>query len=448
MTTLINKEFYIDLYLEHLSESSFLYEQRLSLLDDPEITWKGIDDFEQRFEAHIDGLVVGEDLALEVCKQQAIEGDFGELHAAIRVFCRQNRFDLLKEITEGIDPEEKERIKAVSDAINEEFPENWNSNLVQLLNENYPNARAILPKLMGYKRLKFCEPLLELLQKNDVRNIPEILWTLGRLRDEKIRVPLFNNYLQQNDEAISSAAALALLRIGELKVINFCQHSVSKNWTLLLLGFSGNHWVIPDILKIGILDKAHPDCLIALGLLGDISAVEVLLNHLTNKELGKSAAQSLNLITGAELYEDVFIPEEIDEDELFEEELEKLKAGEPIYQPGKEPGVTLNRISQKPEDWINWWNINKSKFNPKVRYRNGKPYSPSCLLENLESEKSSRKIRQLAYEEFVIRYNIDFPFETEMPVVKQKQSIAKYEQWVKENENRFNKGQWYFAGKL
>ena len=34
-----------------------------------------------------------------------------------------------------------------------------------------------------------------------------------------------------------------------------------------------------------------------------------------------------------------------------------------------------------------------------------------------------------------------------MPVIEQKQSIANYEVWVKENENRFNRGQWYFAGK-
>ena len=38
-----------------IEEASFLYEQRLSLFDDPEITWLDIEDFEERFEAHIDG---------------------------------------------------------------------------------------------------------------------------------------------------------------------------------------------------------------------------------------------------------------------------------------------------------------------------------------------------------------------------------------------------------
>ena len=37
---------------------------------------------------------------------------------------------------------------------------------------------------------------------------------------------------------------------------------------------------------------------------------------------------------------------------------------------------------------------------------NGKPFSPACLLEALESEKSTRFVRQMAYEELVIRYDL------------------------------------------
>jgi hypothetical protein len=185
-----------------------------------------------------------------------------------------------------------------------------------------------------------------------------------------------------------------------------------------------------------------------LGLLGDISAVDTLLAQIANAELVESGARGLNLITGAEIYEEVFIPEKIDEDELFEEELETLKRSEPLYPPGQEPGVTLTRLSQKPEDWHKWWTANKSRFNPQIRYRNGKPYSPACLLENLESEKSPRQVRQLAYEELVIRYGVDFPFETGMFVAQQKQALATYAEWIKVNGSRFREGKWYFAGQV
>jgi len=45
-------------------------------------------------------------------------------------------------------------------------------------------------------------------------------------------------------------------------------------------------------------------------------------------------------------------------------------------------------------------------------------------------------VRQLAYEELVIRYGIDFPFETDMFVAQQKQALEKYTEWIKANASR------------
>jgi hypothetical protein len=90
------RAFLIEPYGEYFEEASFLYEQRLSLFEDLEVSWEDIGDFEERFEAHIDGLVVGDELALKVCQTQASEGDVGERHAALRVFCRQNRAEWIR----------------------------------------------------------------------------------------------------------------------------------------------------------------------------------------------------------------------------------------------------------------------------------------------------------------------------------------------------------------
>jgi hypothetical protein len=56
-------------------------------------------------------------------------------------------------------------------------------------------------------------------------------------------------------------------------------------------------------------------------------------------------------------------------------------------------------------------------------------------------------VRQLAYEELVIRYGIDVPFETDMLVLQQQLALAKYSEWMKVNGSRFKEGGWYFAGK-
>jgi hypothetical protein len=125
-----------------------------------------------------------------------------------------------------------------------------------------------------------------------------------------------------------------------------------------------------------------------------------------------------------------------------------LKKGEKLYPPGEEPGTVITRLSQKPEDRHDWGEENESLFSPGIRYRNGKPYSPACLLENLTSEKSIRQVRQSAYEELVIRYGLDVPFETDMLVMRQKQAVAKYAEQIEANSSRFQAGQWYFSGCL
>ncbi|QTA85821.1 Uncharacterized protein dnm_018360 [Desulfonema magnum] len=443
------KKFAITLYLDHFEEVSFLYEQRLTLLDDPEITWLDLEDFENRFEAHIDGLLVGEDLALEVCKQQVIEGDFGELHAAIRVFCRQNRLDLVQEVLEELDAEDEERVQAVSDALNHELPVNWQNEFIRMLSEGDQKLVPIVARLIGYQRLPAKRELFHVaLRPKSSDSLPVLFWAIGRVRDPNA-IDLLLNYVQHKDEAICSVAALAALRIGEPQTINEClRYAETENWPLLPLGLGGGSSAISVLLRIASGGNVSVDCLISLGLLGDISAMDTLLYHIGNTELAESAALAMNLITGAALYEEVFIPEDIDEDELFEEELEKLKKGESLYPPGEESGTTITRVSQKPEDWHDWWTENKSRFSPGIRYRNGKPYSPACLLENLKSEKSIRQVRQFAYEELVIRYDIDFPFETDMFVVQRKQAIAKYAEWIEANSSRFQAGQWYFSGRL
>lgn len=256
-------------------------------------------------------------------------------------------------------------------------------------------------------------------------------------------------YLQYEDESIASAAALALLRLGGREAVDLCLRYVDSHaWPFVILGLGGSRSIVSFLLKKASDDTASADCLTALGLQGDVSAIGTLICRLTHEKLAGTAATALNLITGAELYEEVFITEKIDEDELFNEEIEKLKRGESLYPPGEEPGITITRISQEPEAWHKWWEEHKLRFNPGVRYRNGKPYSPACLLESLESEKCPRKVRQLSYEELVIRYGIDFSFKTDMFVVEQKQTIARYVEWIKSNGSRFREGKWYLAGQL
>src|SRR5580765_5861021 len=106
------REFNVGLYREHLEEASFLYDQRLSYLDDPDIDCPHARGWEERFEAHIDALVLGGESALNVCRQQASTGDAGQMHAALRVMCRQNRREDLVATLARIDASEDAAVRA------------------------------------------------------------------------------------------------------------------------------------------------------------------------------------------------------------------------------------------------------------------------------------------------------------------------------------------------
>jgi hypothetical protein len=213
------------------------------------------------------------------------------------------------------------------------------------------------------------------------------------------------------------------------------------------LGLAGGRGTLGLLTELANKNGAT-DCLTALGLVGDPASVPLLISRLEQEDAAASAATALQCLTGAALYETVFVPDEVDEDELFESEREQLKQGKkPTRGDGRPWGSNVTRLSQKPDDWQKWWAENGSSFDPGIRYRNGKPYSPASLLGALESEHTSHRMRQWAYEELVIRYGMDVPFEADMPVAKQMRALQNIGEWVQSNSSRFQEGAWYFAGR-
>src|SRR5690606_16452930 len=179
--------FNIELYEEHLEEASFLYEQRLAYLHDPELTWLDLDDFEERFEAHIDALVVGGDLALDVCKRRSSAGDFGELHAARRVFCRRDRADLAYPVLQSIDHGDEQTVQAAIDALKADWPESWHADLVRIMLGRCKELVPLLAEVLAYRRVPVEEALLRVLGSCDPVMLPRVLRALGKIGSDRSR---------------------------------------------------------------------------------------------------------------------------------------------------------------------------------------------------------------------------------------------------------------------
>ena len=229
-------EFITSLYLDQLEALSFLYGQRIALFSNPEVSWKTIHKFEERLEANLDALVKGGEPALEVCLQQAKNGDPGDLYAALRVFCKLERKDLVIELLEGIDSEDTEKQRAFIDALKHGLPEAWQDNILELLESKDPQLCDMVASVAAYRCLSAGKLLLQTLKRY---SSSQLILALGHLRERSAASLLLPN-LRHDDETVCSAAALALLRIGDMTVVPHCLQIVDESsWSHIPLALGG-----------------------------------------------------------------------------------------------------------------------------------------------------------------------------------------------------------------
>jgi len=256
-------------------------------------------------------------------------------------------------------------------------------------------------------------------------------------------------YLDHENPVICADAAFSLLRMGHgAQSVRWLNSLKVQSGKILTIGLGGQRAMLETVLNQMAQGRANNDCPIALGMLGDTAAVEPLIDLMADAQMANSSALALNLILGADLYEEVFIPDELDTDELFDDEREGAEKSNAINGDAQTAGTTVEMLIKRPDAWRRWWKANGARFQADICYRQGQPYTPQGLLEILKNPKSSRMLRQIAYEELVIRYGLDIAFETDMPVREQKVALAQYENLIGQRTQEFKPGRWYFGGRM
>lgn len=443
------RAFNIGLYEEHLEDISFLYEQRRALLGKREMAWRDIAPFEARLDAHLDALVVGRELASEVCRRLAKDGDFGQLFGAVSVFCRQGEAPLLAEVLKHLDFTDQQKVTAVADALKFELPDAWGSFIAQALARRDARLTSLLAIVSGYRRLPNAVALTDALARNPI-DARHSIDALGRLRFREAQGVL-SGYLVHADPLLRSAAMLALLRIGAAESLPPAHLAAQQEcWPHTALALGGGRSAATVLLQALQSGKARSDCLIALGLLGDPGTLRAIYDSLEVPELAEGAAQALQWVTGASSDEEVFVPEEVDESVLFKKELQVWKQYKeaPKRLDGQPFGEVRKMLPVKKEVWKRWFADNSTRFDPGLRYRSGQPYSPAVLLSDLVAEDSSTALRRFAALELEIRYGCEVPFEVDMPVARQFDALQKIADWVNAQGKSFQPGRWYFNGQL
>jgi uncharacterized protein (TIGR02270 family) len=436
------------LYREHLDEASFLYGQRLDYVHDPEVNWPDLGDWEARFEAHLDALVLGGEPALAICRQQAAAGEPGELHTAMRVFCRSDRKADAFEVLRSLDPADEDAARAVSHALRD-TPRAWRDDLLQLFQRDQGPLTGVLAQVIGYRRFASEDLLQGKLAANPPVGAGDVAWALGRVGGTG-SAPLLWPLLDGEDGHVSEAVAIAMMRIGDRRPLQRALQLAGKQtWARRVLGIGGGFDSVHALLGLLKEKKADAAAVLAIGMLGHLSAVVPLVELLDDDDLSREAGAALNTITGAQLYADVFVPDTFDRDELTDEEREAFdRDGTLPTRKGEPYGNFERRPLPDQAAWRTWLEQNKHRFNRQLRWRMGKPYGPSALLECLRSETSPFAVRSATYEELVVRYGLDVPFEVDLPVDQQQKFLDKIEAWVATQSSTFEAGRWYFAGEL
>jgi hypothetical protein len=442
--------FRISLYEEHLEEASFLYEQVKALIRDPEIPWTGLADFQERLEAHIDALIVGEGLAMTVCQKRALEGDAGELFAAVCVVCRQAKASVLADLLSSVDLDDRKRVAAITDALKQELPAEWTDFCLRAIEHGDARLVPILARAAGYRRLPADAALLLRLDVAENALIPAVLWSIGRIR-AGAAIAAVRTFVDSEDPAIVTAALRTALRLGDDFVVSRLMSSAREAQAdRVALGLAGGDRMALPLVEA--LEDATPvdDTVMALALLGDPSAVRPLAGLLMRPETAGMAADALQVITGASLFETVLVAEELSEDEMLPHELAAFReTGELPRRPDGQPfGVRVRRVSRDPAVWADWLKANARRFTRGYRYRFGEPCTPRVLLDCLSSETFPNSFRPWLAEELLIRYGIDLPFEADMRVGEQSRVLAAAAARIEAASARFEPGRWYFAGQL
>jgi hypothetical protein len=307
----------------------------------------------------------------------------------------------------------------------------------------------VLAAVLAYRRVPIENALLRVLPSCPPEQVGHALWALGRVGGDGARAAL-GAYLRSEDAQVAATACRALIRLGDEQAL---RHGLLvaqlKPWPLLALGIGGARTAVNVLTDIVAGPAVSADALLALGLLGDLASVKAIHQCLSNAECAAAAATALQTITGAPLYEDVFVAEVVEPDELFDEERELYeRTGKLPASPDDESGGSrVTQISLNPETWRAWLAAHRSRFDPKGKYRHGKPHSPAAMVECLAAESTPNRVRELIADELVVRYRAPVVLEIDMTVREQDKHLTALAAWAGAHEREFAPGAWHFAGR-
>jgi tetratricopeptide (TPR) repeat protein len=94
--------------------------------------------------------------------------------------------------------------------------------------------------------------------------------------------------------------------------------------------------------------------------------------------------------------------------------------------------------------WMTWWDKNGHEFREGQRYRHGRLYDPGLLIERLRHGDPA--VRRTSYDELVISTGATQAFDAEGPYRVQQSHCREWGVWWDEQRSQYPSGGWFFHG--
>lgn len=441
------KQFREALYVEHLEEAAFLYETRLTWLHDSEVGWQELGEIDERMEAHLDALVIGQNLALKACLDLIEEAEPSQLHVIVRLYCRHRLIDRLAKLWQDFDFDDEDKVRAVADALKWECPADWHESLARVFTSTNAPMYKIAAPCVAYRAPSLMGNVPSALNKTEDASIQAVLLNMLVKADRALAkdvISLAGSILKE-DSSLTADAAMAVLAMGEPRVLPLIAEQMEDMPLLFALG--GSKEIAAAIIAQAAAGKANEQTLKALGLIGTLDAITQLLAYLKHPDYKQTAADALQLISSADLFETEHVADEVEAEELFDHELDDFKNGElPKNIDGQSFGGEVSKVTTEHQRWFEWFRGRRDSFQADQRYRCGVMYSPKALLHCLLDNRTVFELRDLIHKELIIRYGLTLPFAADELLETQKQQLNAIHQWVSQSTQQFIAGRWYFNG--
>jgi len=417
------RSFKIGLYEEHLDELAFLRGQCVALRADINHGWQAPAPFEERLEAHLDALVVGDALALQTALAAAEGAEPDTVFAVAALCCRRADAPALQTLLQGVALDEPAQAEAVGHALLLEWPSAWQAAAVRGLAQGDPRLAPALAAAAACRGWPVGDALVQALRRAAPAQRAALLESAGRVQGEAPPARELQGWFDAPETALARAALRAALRlhddIARRRVLEQPGHDD-------LIALAAPRSTAPRLLERLRGAETEPAVIAALGQLGDLSAVRALTTLLIVEPLAGAAAQALYLITGGEPREQVLVPEPVNEDELSAAELERWRSkGEAPRRADGEPfGDRVDRLSQDPAVWGQWLVDNGARFQAGRRYRCGRACTAETLLQSLGAQALPAAGRALLADELVTRHGLALPWHPALPVAAQGAVLA------------------------